>query len=35
MNVSGVKSRAWTATGGDFKLKGMRIDLGLDGRECY
>ncbi|MCH6162008.1 DUF6230 family protein [Streptomyces marispadix] len=35
VEVSGVKSRAWTATGGDFKLKGMKINLGLDGRECY
>lgn len=35
LNVSGVKSRAWTATGGNFKLKGMKINLGLGGKECY
>ncbi|WP_419992623.1 DUF6230 family protein [Streptomyces boninensis] len=35
VNVKGVRSRAWTAMGGNFKLKGMRINLGLDGKECY
>ncbi|MDI3417715.1 DUF6230 family protein [Streptomyces sp. B-S-A12] len=35
VNVSGVQSRAWSAMGGNFKLKGMRISVGPGGEECF
>ncbi|MEU8775651.1 DUF6230 family protein [Streptomyces sp. NPDC048606] len=35
IEVVGVKSHAWSATGGNFRLKGMRLSVGLDGRTCF
>jgi hypothetical protein len=35
IEVVGVKSHAWSATGGNFRLKGMRVDVSLDGRTCF
>ncbi|MDI3405226.1 DUF6230 family protein [Streptomyces cavernicola] len=35
VNVSGVQSRAWSAMGGNFKLKGLRISVGPGGEECF
>ncbi|MEU4211564.1 DUF6230 family protein [Streptomyces sp. NPDC026206] len=35
VTVSGVKSHAWSATGGDLRLKGLSLDVSLDGRTCF
>ncbi|MFD8983619.1 DUF6230 family protein [Streptomyces sp. NPDC059564] len=35
IEVVGVKSHAWSATGGNFRLKGMRLNVSLDGRTCF
>ncbi|MCC0099310.1 DUF6230 family protein [Streptomyces flavotricini] len=35
IEVVGVKSHAWSATGGNFRLKGMRLSVGLDGKKCF
>ncbi len=35
IEVSGVRSNAWSATGGNFRLKGMRVDVSLDGKKCF
>ncbi|KOU15190.1 cholesterol esterase [Streptomyces sp. WM6372] len=35
IEVIGVKSHAWSATGGNFRLKGMRVSVGLDGAKCF
>ncbi|WP_328622012.1 DUF6230 family protein [Streptomyces sp. NBC_00354] len=35
IEVVGVKSHAWSATGGNFRLKGMRVSVGLDGKKCF
>ncbi|WP_251020071.1 DUF6230 family protein [Streptomyces sp. ISL-98] len=35
IEVSGVKSHAWSATGGNFRLKGLSIDVSLDGKKCF
>ncbi|MEU9718112.1 DUF6230 family protein [Streptomyces sp. NPDC047976] len=35
IEVVGVKSHAWSATGGNFRLKGMRLDVSLDGGKCF
>ncbi|MER6051227.1 DUF6230 family protein [Streptomyces sp. NPDC001793] len=35
IEVAGVKSHAWSATGGNFRLKGLRVSVGLDGRACF
>ncbi|MGW7103573.1 DUF6230 family protein [Streptomyces sp. NPDC054838] len=35
IEVLNVKSHAWSATGGDFRLKGMRLSVGLDGEQCF
>ena len=33
--VSGVKSHAWSATGGNFRLKGMKVDVSIGGKKCF
>ncbi|WP_051832781.1 DUF6230 family protein [Streptomyces katrae] len=35
IEVVGVRSHAWSATGGNFRLKGMRVSVGLDGKRCF
>uniref|UniRef100_A0AAU2JJ73 DUF6230 family protein n=1 Tax=Streptomyces sp. NBC_00049 TaxID=2903617 RepID=A0AAU2JJ73_9ACTN len=35
IEVVGVKSHAWSATGGNFRLKGMELDVSLDGTKCF
>nr|WP_138906101.1 DUF6230 family protein [Streptomyces chryseus] len=35
IEVAGVKSHAWSATGGNFRLKGLGIDVSLDGKKCF
>ncbi|KMO98676.1 DUF6230 family protein [Streptomyces roseus] len=35
IEVVGVRSHAWSATGGNFRLKGMRLSVGLDGEKCF
>lgn len=35
VSVTGVRSRAWTAMGGNFNLKGLKINVGLGGKECF
>ncbi|WP_405981692.1 DUF6230 family protein [Streptomyces sp. NBC_00158] len=35
IEVAGVRSHAWSATGGNFRLKGMKLDVSLDGRKCF
>ncbi len=35
IEVVGVKSHAWSATGGNFRLKGMQLDVSLDGGKCF
>lgn len=35
VEVLGVRSHAWSATGGNFKLKGMRLNVSLDGTKCF
>ncbi|GHE85293.1 cholesterol esterase [Streptomyces longispororuber] len=35
IEVSKVRSNAWSATGGNFRLKGMRVDVSLGGKKCF
>ncbi|MFJ6796054.1 DUF6230 family protein [Streptomyces sp. NPDC091268] len=35
IEVVDVKSHAWSATGGDFHLKGMKLNVSLDGPKCF
>ncbi|MFE2553484.1 DUF6230 family protein [Streptomyces sp. NPDC059355] len=35
IEVVGVKSHAWSATGGNFRLKGMRVSVAMDGEKCF
>ncbi|MFD9905706.1 DUF6230 family protein [Streptomyces sp. NPDC059063] len=35
IEVSKVRSHAWSATGGNFRLKGMRVDVSLGGKKCF
>ncbi|MFF2194882.1 DUF6230 family protein [Streptomyces sp. NPDC058157] len=35
IEVAGVRSHAWSATGGDFRLKGLRLGVSLDGATCF
>lgn len=35
IEVSDVRSHAWSATGGNFRLKGMKVDVSLDGEKCF
>ncbi|MFF1557379.1 DUF6230 family protein [Streptomyces sp. NPDC058279] len=35
IEVLNVKSHAWSATGGNFRLKGMRLNVSLDGEQCF
>ncbi|MER6995723.1 DUF6230 family protein [Streptomyces sp. NPDC000410] len=35
IEVVGVRSHAWSATGGNFRLKGLRVDVSLDGKKCF
>ncbi|MDK9500193.1 DUF6230 family protein [Streptomyces katrae] len=35
IEVVGVKSHAWSATGGNFRLKGMKLDVSMDGGKCF
>ncbi|WP_424214845.1 DUF6230 family protein [Streptomyces sp. BI20] len=35
ITVNGVKSNAWAATGGDFKLKGLKLSVDLRGKTCF
>lgn len=35
IEVIGVKSNAWSATGGNFRLKGMKVDVSIGGKKCF
>ncbi|MGT2527338.1 DUF6230 family protein [Streptomyces nojiriensis] len=35
IEVVGVKSHAWSATGGNFRLRGLSLSVGLDGKKCF
>ncbi|MFI2224815.1 MULTISPECIES: DUF6230 family protein [Streptomyces] len=35
IEVNGVRSHAWSATGGNFHLKGLKLDVSLDGAQCF
>ncbi|MEU1670778.1 DUF6230 family protein [Streptomyces roseifaciens] len=35
VSVTGVRSHARSATGGDFKLKGLALNVSLDGKACF
>ncbi|WP_438294887.1 DUF6230 family protein [Streptomyces sp. HUAS TT7] len=35
IEVNGVKSHAWSATGGNFRLKGMKVDVSIGGKKCF
>ncbi|QHC24253.1 DUF6230 family protein [Streptomyces sp. GS7] len=35
IEVAGVRSHAWSATGGNFRLKGLRVSVSLDGEKCF
>lgn len=35
IEVVGVKSHAWSATGGNFRLKGMQVSVDLDGTKRF
>ncbi|MGP3983136.1 DUF6230 family protein [Streptomyces sp. KR80] len=35
ISVAGVRSHAWSATGGNFRLKGLKVQVNLDGRKCF
>ncbi|MDJ0380934.1 DUF6230 family protein [Streptomyces sp. G-G2] len=35
IEVAGVRSHAWSATGGDFRLKGLKLNVALDGKQCF
>ncbi len=30
-----MKSHAWSATGGNFRLNGLRVSVSLDGATCF
>lgn len=30
-----MKSHAWSATGGNFHLKGLKLNVSLDGKKCF
>ncbi|MGW2367233.1 DUF6230 family protein [Streptomyces sp. NPDC001667] len=35
ITVAGVRSHAWSATGGNFRLPGLRLNVSLDGKKCF
>ncbi|MEV0600140.1 DUF6230 family protein [Streptomyces sp. NPDC050315] len=35
IEVAGVRSHAWSATGGNFRLKGLKLGVSLDGEKCF
>jgi hypothetical protein len=35
IEVAGVRSHAWSATGGNFRLKGMKVDVSIGGDKCF
>ncbi|MFH8369678.1 DUF6230 family protein [Streptomyces sp. NPDC018031] len=35
IEVTDVTSHAWSATGGNFRLKGLRLGVSLDGDRCF
>ncbi|MFF4529426.1 DUF6230 family protein [Streptomyces sp. NPDC001407] len=35
VTVSGVRSHARSVTGGNFRLKGLKLDVSLDGKACF
>ncbi|MCX5202630.1 DUF6230 family protein [Streptomyces sp. NBC_00237] len=35
IEVAGVRSHAWSATGGNFRLKGLKLTVSLDGKQCF
>lgn len=35
IEVAGVRSHAWSATGGNFRLKGMRVGVSIGGKQCF
>lgn len=35
IEVLDVKSHAWSATGGNFHLKGLKLNVSLDGKKCF
>ncbi|MGI5472524.1 DUF6230 family protein [Streptomyces sp. CA-132043] len=35
IEVAGVKSHAWSATGGNFRLKGLKLGVSLGGKKCF
>ncbi|MER7394249.1 DUF6230 family protein [Streptomyces sp. NPDC000151] len=35
IEVAGVKSHAWSATGGNFRLKGLKLGVSLGGEKCF
>ncbi|MFJ6699776.1 DUF6230 family protein [Streptomyces sp. NPDC091272] len=35
IEVAGVRSHAWSATGGNFRLKGLKLAVSLDGKQCF
>ncbi|MGI5336723.1 DUF6230 family protein [Streptomyces sp. CA-181903] len=35
VTVAGVRSHAWSATGGNFRLKGLKLQVNLDGDQCF
>ncbi|MDJ1131324.1 DUF6230 family protein [Streptomyces iconiensis] len=35
ISVAGVKSKAWSATGGNFRLRGLKLNVSLGGKQCF
>ncbi|MEV0279725.1 DUF6230 family protein [Streptomyces sp. NPDC050610] len=35
VTVAGVRSHAWSATGGNFRLRGLKLNVSLDGKKCF
>lgn len=35
VTVAGVRSHAWSATGGTFRLRGLKLKVTLDGDQCF
>ncbi|MFG2523225.1 DUF6230 family protein [Streptomyces sp. NPDC048527] len=35
IEVAGVRSHAWSATGGNFRLRGMKVDVSIGGKKCF
>ncbi|UGY90334.1 DUF6230 family protein [Streptomyces gobiensis] len=35
ITVTEVRSNAWSATGGNFRLRGLKLDVSLDGDKCF